>query len=530
MKARARDQWNWRNFLMCFGVSTGMIAFSYPASIIGTTLAQPSFLSYMDLLNDQGVWSTQATPLIGAMSGIFQAGGIFGIIAATYAMEKWGRKIAVYLATGIGLLGGALVCASQNVGMFIAFKFLAGMSSWGFIAITPVYTSELAPPALRGLCVGMNGVGIALGYSLATYMGLAFFYSTNMSTQWRGPYGISLIFTALPALIVMFIPESPRWLLMSNRIDDAKQVVRRLHNLADHDEHHFAIAEYYQMQKQIEYDRTLDPSYWQLIKRPSYRKRVIMSAGYAALGQSTAILVINNYGPSLYSVLGYDTEQQLKLQCGWITCGIIGNLTGALIMDKVGRKPLMIFGIGGCLACLVVEAALVATYANPILAEPNKAALRAAVAAFYVFVFIYGCGVDVAGIVFDAEIYPNHLRPKGLALTVASTCLSSLIYLQVSPTAFANIGWKFYLVFICICTVGLVWIIIVLPETKGIPLEEVAALFGDQDEVMVYTADLQLGEGKNELVVREHQELEDEHGPDKEAVRPVHQEIVGLSA
>ena len=64
----------------------------------------------------------------------------------------------------------------------------------------------------------------------------------------------------------------------------------------------------------------------------------------------------------------------------------------------------------------------------------------------YIFVFVYGCGVDVAGIVFYAEIYPNHLRPKGLAITVASTCLSSLIYLQVAATAFTNIGWKFYLV------------------------------------------------------------------------------------
>jgi len=115
----------------------------------------------------------------------------------------------------------------------------------------------------------------------------------------------------------------------------------------------------------------------------------------------TTFQVINNYGPLLYSVLGYDTEQQLELQCGWITCGIIGNLigtyqsleadmwltyvTGALIMDKVGRKPLMIFGIGGCLGCLIIEAAMVATYANPVPAEPNKAALRAAVAALYVF-------------------------------------------------------------------------------------------------------------------------------------------------
>ena len=156
--------------------------------------------------------------------------------------------------------------------------------------IAPVYTSEIAPPALRGVSVGMNGVGIAIGYSLATYMGLAFYHSTNMSTQWRGPYGISLIFTALPSMIVPFVPESPRWLLMRNRVDDAKQVVRGLHNLSNNNEHHFAIVEFYQMQKQLEYDRTLKPSYWQLFKRASYRKRLIMSAGYAFLGQSTAIL------------------------------------------------------------------------------------------------------------------------------------------------------------------------------------------------------------------------------------------------
>lgn len=158
----------------------------------------------------------------------------------------------------------------------------------------PVYTSELAPPALRGLSVGMNGVGIAVGYAVATYMGLAFYHSTNMSTQWRGPYGVSLIFTVLPMVIVVFVPESPRWLLMRSRVDEAKQVVRGLHNLTNNDEHHFAIVEFYQMQKQIEYDRTLDPSYWQLFKRASYRKRVIMSAGYAALGQSTAILGKHN--------------------------------------------------------------------------------------------------------------------------------------------------------------------------------------------------------------------------------------------
>lgn len=156
--------------------------------------------------------------------------------------------------------------------------------------LAPVYTAELAPPALRGLFVGMNGLGIALGYALATYVGLGFYYSTNPSAQWRGSFGIALIFSALPLLAMLWVPESPRWLLMVNRVEDAKKVVRRLHNLANEDEHHFAMAEFYQMQKQIEYDRTVEPSWLKMFTRKSYRKRLIMTCTYSFLAQATGIL------------------------------------------------------------------------------------------------------------------------------------------------------------------------------------------------------------------------------------------------
>ena len=138
--------------------------------------------------------------------------------------------------------------------------------------------------------MGMNGLGIALGYALATYMGLAFYHSSDPSAQWRGPYGLALIFSALPLVVMTYAPESPRWLLMANRGEEAKQVVRKLHDLSHEEQNHFAMVEFYQMQRQTEYDRTMDPSYWQMFRRPSYRKRVLMSAGYACLGQSTAVL------------------------------------------------------------------------------------------------------------------------------------------------------------------------------------------------------------------------------------------------
>jgi hypothetical protein len=123
----------------------------------------------------------------------------------------------------------------------------------------------------------------------------------------------------------------------------------------------------------------------------------------------------------------------------------------------------MLFGFGGVLVCLVVEAALLASFATPVPAVPNRAALKTCVALLYVltsspdsnltdlptsylFIYLYGCGVDVAGFTFFGEVYPNHLRAKGLAISVIAQSLTALVYLQVAATAFANIGWKFYLV------------------------------------------------------------------------------------
>lgn len=79
-----------------------------------------------------------------------------------------------------------------------------------------------------------------------------------------------------------------------------------------------------------------------MISKPSNRKRTFLACGFAFIGQSTAVLVINNYGPALYKSLGYGTKDQLALQCGWITVGIVFNLVGAVIMDRLGRRPLYV--------------------------------------------------------------------------------------------------------------------------------------------------------------------------------------------
>lgn len=173
-------------------------------------------------------------------------------------------------------------------------------------------------------------------------------------------------------------------------------------------------------------------------------------------------------------------------------------------MDRVGRRVLMLIGVFGCCACLIVEAAIIASFATPIPPVPNTAALKAGVAAFYVFLLFYGCGIDVAGVVFYSEIFPNHLRAKGVAMSIGVIALTDLVYLQVTDTAFHHVGWKFFLLFIIISGIGGIVAFFTLPETRGVPLEEIAAIFGDADEVMVFSEDIHIDHNTHDLVVDTH--------------------------
>jgi len=192
-------------------------------------------------------------------------------------------------------------------------------------ASAPVYTAELAPAELRGLFVGMNGVLIAGGYALASYMGLAFFFARDPATQWRAPLGLALVFPFMMLTVIFFVPESPRWLLMQGRSDEAWKVISDLHADPSDPDSEYARKEFYQIQKQTEIDRTLNPTWKEMFVKPSYRRRSIMAIVFAFIGQSTAILVVNNYVSyfsgffQTFSVLIISGPDTLQVSRFWYT-------------------------------------------------------------------------------------------------------------------------------------------------------------------------------------------------------------------
>ncbi|OQV08812.1 hypothetical protein CLAIMM_13028 isoform 2 [Cladophialophora immunda] len=327
-----------RLFIVLF-VALGSLTYGYCASIIATTLGQPSFISYFDLDT-----RSNATDLTGAINGLFQAGGLFGALSCIKSADWLGRRKAILAAAIVTIIGGALQAGSVDIGMYIVMRFVTGFGIGALVTLVPLYQSEISPPRIRGWLVGMHGVLICVGYAVASWVGFGFYFVNASGAQWRIPLAIQCFPPLFLSLGVLFLPESPRWLLDHDRVEDAFKsfkAVRAETTDSILDDEAAIHAEFNLLQGQILHEKLEALSLMDLFRNPHMRKRCIV--GFLTLfgAQGTATLVINNYGPSLYASLGFDTVNTLLIQAGWITVCPVGNWINALVVDKVGRTRLL---------------------------------------------------------------------------------------------------------------------------------------------------------------------------------------------
>ncbi|KAF2710650.1 MFS transporter [Pleomassaria siparia CBS 279.74] len=474
-------------FILCF-VGLGSMTYGYTASIIGTTIGQPSFIEYFKL----GTRSN-GTDLISTMNGLFQAGGVIGTLLLPLVADKFGRKWGIAISAILAIISGALLAGSTHIAVFIVFRFVAGASAFMILAAVPIWMNEVVPVKMRAGLVDIHAVFLVLGYTVQGWVGFGFFFWKNGGQNtWRPPLAIQCAWPLLLLCGLYWIPESPRWLIMKDRIDEARTILDRLHSDPSDPENEYARSEFYQIQRQIAIDRTLDSSWITLFRRPSYRKRALLAMGTTFFIQCSGVLVINNYGPTLYKNLGFGPVKQLLYPAAWLTFALGLNAMAIPLVDHFPRNKYISFGILGCMATLIIEAALIANFGS----SDNQSALQAAVAMFFVFQIFYGFCLDGTQFAYLGELFPTHLRAKGVSLGVATISFTNIIWLQAAPTAFLNIGWKFYLVFIIPGTIGGIIMWIYFPDTNGLPLEEVAAIFGDEDDIAVYQREIEVRDGR----------------------------------
>ncbi|KAL2855257.1 general substrate transporter [Aspergillus pseudodeflectus] len=442
------------NIIAILAAGIGSFVFGYANNVIAGTLVQTSF-------TEKFLSGDNASSIVGGVLGAFLGGGLLGAIAQAPISNKFGRRITTALAAVLVIVSGVLLAASYHIAHFIVGRVISGLGAGIVIANCPVYMSEIAPPHIRGLMVGNHAISIVYGYILSAVMALAFHF-VEAPYQWRLQFVLLTFFGLVLLASVVSLPESPRWLCEQGRYDEAWEVLKKLHQQADISDTTFATTEMSQIKAQIQAERSMPRGYMHIVRTPQLRHRAACSILVWIMGQSTGILVIANLTAVIFGQLGFSVTLQLGLSVVWAVCALLGCFVNAALMDGIGRIKLLGYGGYLCSAVMICEAVLQKFY----LGSEHIAGQNAAIALYFIFVFVYGTTVDCAAYVYVSEIWPTHLRSQGTTIGLVSFFACAIAYTSPAPVAFDQIGWRYYWVMISICIISSTAIHIIAPEVR----------------------------------------------------------------
>ncbi|KAK0476497.1 general substrate transporter [Armillaria novae-zelandiae] len=442
----------------------GSFLFGYDTGIITTSIAHQSFKDYM------GNPNAAAT---GAIVATYIAGEAVGAITQSIFGDLLGRRRYMQLMCMVVTVGTIIQTSAQNYAMFLVGRTLTGVAVGGLVGTVPIYNSEIAPPASRGLIGGLSGYMIGFGTFLANWVGFACGYApTTTSFQWRFPLALQIP----PGIILFFglqffLPESPRWLVNSGRDDEARLAFTQIRGDLSGAELH---KEFNDMREQILFEKSTEvktfAEAWS-----KYKKRILISVAVQSMTSLTGVNVVGYYQTTLYRNLGITGQTILLLAGIYGTVGLIMNVFSIYFLDKFGRVKLLRWGTSALCVDLLYSALMTRYFAG----SDNSVGKGFAVLGIYLFTAIYYLGLNSTTWLYGVEVLPVFLRSKVMGLASTSHFVWNVALTEAGPSAFANIGSDFYYVFIATTFVAAVGIFVCFPETKGKTLEEIAASFGD---------------------------------------------------
>ena len=440
----------------------GGFLFGYDTAVISGTIAQVTQLFQLDALQQ------------GWYVGCALVGSIIGVLFAGILSDKLGRKLTMVISA-ILFSASALGCAlCTDFTQLVVYRIIGGVGIGVVSIVSPLYISEVSVAQYRGRLVSLYQLAVTVGFLgayLVNYQLLAWSESGALlgvpllnkifiTEVWRGMLGMETLPAILFFIIIFFIPESPRWLIVRGQERKAINILERIYN---------SITEATNQLKETQSVLTAETSSeWSLLMKPGILKAVIIGVCIAILGQFMGVNAVLYYGPSIFENAGLSGGDSLFYQ---VLVGLVNTLTTVLalvIIDKVGRKKLVYYGVSG----MVVSLILIGLY---FLFGDSLGVSSLFLLVFFLF-YVFCCAVSICAVVFVllSEMYPTKVR--GLAMSIAGFALWIGTYLigQLTPWMLQNLtpaGTFFLFALMCVPYMLIVWKLV--PETTGKSLEEI---------------------------------------------------------
>ena len=434
----------------------GGILFGYDTAVIsGTT----------DIVRNQFSLSASGE---GWYVGCALIGSIIGVLCAGSLSDYIGRKITMLISAAFFSISaiGCAVCGSFDA--LVAFRIIGGVGIGIVSIVSPIYISEVSPAKIRGTLVSLYQLAVTAGFLLAYLANWAIdagidpaaaadagLWSRMFNAEaWRGMLGSETLPALLFLFIIFFIPESPKWLIIKGKPSEATAVLSRI--LGSEDE----------INAEVEATRSSsgeDKGSWSDLLKPGILVAVLAGCAIAILGQFMGVNAVLYYGPKIFSEAGFDNPMFSTVLVGLVNFAT--TILAVFIIDKVGRKQLIYWGVSGMIICLMAIGTYFAT--GGVLGNGFMLA--------FFLAYVFCCAISISAIVFVllSEMYPNSIRGRAMSLAGFMLWVGTYIVGQLTPVLleWSQAGTFFIFAVMCVPYMLIMWKVI--PETTGKTLEEI---------------------------------------------------------
>ncbi|KAF7553352.1 hypothetical protein G7Z17_g3705 [Cylindrodendrum hubeiense] len=417
----------------------------YDSSLMGSINAM---LPYQETFGLDGAGSSTGMVFIIYNLGQIAAFPFCGLLA-----DGYGRRWCIFVGCFIVIIGTAVQATANEIG--------------------PAYTVELAHPAYRGFMAGMYNNLWWLGNIIAGWATYGSNLHFESSWAWRIPTIIQAGMPTIAMLVILFFPESPRWLIAQDRTEEALQIMAKYHGDGNVDSP-IVQLQYREIVEQSKLYRTENPwwDYRELVQTRAARYRLGMVIGMSFIGQWSGNNVISYFMPAMIKSAGItNTNSQLLINAINPIFSMIGAIYGASVLDKLGRRPMMLWGLAGAMISYIFLTAFTAnTDKNPNLAY-------GVIVFIYLFGIFFAWGFTPLQTLYAVECLENRTRAKGSGLNFLFLNIAMVVNTYGISEGIEKIGWKLYVIYIVWIGIEMIIIYFWFVETAGKTLEELAEVF-----------------------------------------------------